>query len=138
MKNFIKIFSILAVAGLLVFSCTKDEIDVEALTDFAPGIVSISPANNSKIVVGNFDLQVIVADGASSPLSEISVQLTDEFGNTLVEATKGLSGTLDSIVVPGADFLVPADQLGAGRGEIQHAFARIRSVQPNDKSCLRH
>lgn len=114
MKNFIKIFSILIVAGLLVFSCTKDEIDVEALTDFAPGIVSISPANNSKIVVGNFDLKVIVADGESSPLSEVSVQLTDEFGNTLVEATQSLSGTRDSIVVPGADFLVPADQLGAG------------------------
>ena len=70
MKNFLKISSILVLAGLVAFSCTKDEIDVEALTDFAPGIVSITPANNSKIVVGNFDLKVIVADGESSPLSE--------------------------------------------------------------------
>lgn len=114
MKNFLKIFSILAMAGGLMFSCTKDEIDVEALTDFAPGIVSISPANNSKIVVGNFDVKVIVADGESSPLSEATVRLTDEFDNTLAEATQGLSGTRDSIVIPGADFTVPAEQLGAG------------------------
>ncbi|MFN3175289.1 MAG: SusF/SusE family outer membrane protein [Phaeodactylibacter xiamenensis] len=114
MKNFLKISSILVLAGLVAFSCTKDEIDVEALTDFAPGIVSISPANNSKIVVGNFDLKVIVADGESSPLSEISVQLLDEFGNTLADATQAVTGTRDSIVVPGADFAVPAEQLGAG------------------------
>ena len=101
-------------AGLLVVSCTKDEIDVEALTDFAPGIVTITPGNNSKIVVGNFDLKVVVADGESSPLSEISVQLTDEFGNTLADATQSVTGTLDSIVIAGADFAVPAEQLGAG------------------------
>ncbi len=112
MKNLIKIFSLFLAAGLLATSCTKEEVDVEGLTDFAPGIVSISPANNSKIVVGNFDIKVIVADGESSPLAEASVTLNDGAGNEIASETQSLSGTRDSLVVEGASF--GAENLGAG------------------------
>jgi hypothetical protein len=117
MKNIIKIFSLFALLGLLVTSCSKDEVDVEGLTDFAPGIVSISPSNNSKIVVGNFDIKVIVADGESSPLAEISLTLSDDMDNEIISETQALSGTRDSLVLEGSSF--NAELLGAGSYAMQ-------------------
>ena len=124
MKNVIKIIFLFLIVGLLATSCSKDEIDVEGLTNFAPGIVSISPSNNSKIVVGNFDVKVIVADGESSPLAEGSITLSDGQGNEIASATQSLSGTRDSIVLAGADF--GAETLGAG------AYALDISVTDTD------
>nr|HQU61298.1 hypothetical protein [Saprospiraceae bacterium] len=102
MKRTIKIFTLIIGLIALVLSCTKDEIDVAALTDFPPGIVSISPADNSKVVVGNFDIKVIFADGQSSPLSTATITFSDDFGNQLAAETKSLSGTRDSLVIPGS------------------------------------
>lgn len=104
MKRTIKIFTLIIGLIALVLSCTKDEIDVAALTDFPPGIVSISPADNSKVVVGNFDIKVIFADGQSSPLSTATITFSDDFGNQLAAETKSLSGTRDSLVIPGSSF----------------------------------
>ncbi|MCO6477850.1 MAG: SusF/SusE family outer membrane protein [Phaeodactylibacter sp.] len=113
MKRTIKILSLLIGLAALVFSCTKEEIDVDALTDFPPGIVSVSPANNSKVVIGNFDIKVEFADGQSSPLATATVSLSDEFAQ-LASVTKGLSGVRDSLVILGSEFDVPAEQLGPG------------------------
>ncbi|MCB0587955.1 MAG: SusF/SusE family outer membrane protein [Phaeodactylibacter sp.] len=112
MKRTIKIFSLFIGLLALVFSCTKDEINVAALTDFPPGIISIFPANNSKVVIGDFDIRVEFADGLSSPLSTATVTLSDDFGNQLASETKSLSGTTDSLVIPGSTF--SAELLGPG------------------------
>lgn len=112
MKRTIKIITLFIGLAALVFSCTKEEIDVAALTDFPPGIVTVSPANNAKVVIGNFDIKVGFADGQSSPLSTATVSLADDFGNQLTSVTKALSGTLDSLVIPGSEF--GAELLGPG------------------------
>lgn len=114
MKNFFKIFFILVLVGFVVFSCIKDEIDVEVLMDFVFGIVFIFLANNSKIVVGNFDLKVIVVDGEFLFFVEIFVQLLDEFGNIFVDVIQVVMGICDSIVVLGVDFVVFVEQFGVG------------------------
>lgn len=97
---------------VLAFACTKDEIDIDSLLDFPPGIVSITPVDNGKVVAGNFDVMVQLADGESSPLASATLVLSDEFGNELASKTSELSGTRDSIVLLGTDF--SADLLGAG------------------------
>lgn len=112
MKKTIKIFSLFIGLAALVFSCTKDKIDVDALTDFPPGIVSVAPANNAKVVIGNFDIKVGFADGQASPLSTATVTLSDDFGNQLASETKSLSGTRDSLVIAGSAF--GAELLGPG------------------------
>jgi len=112
MKRTIKIFTLFIGLAALVFSCTKDKIDVDALIDFPPGIVSITPANESKVVIGNFDIKVGFADGQASPLSTATVTLSDDFGNQLASETKTLSGTRDSLVIPGSAF--GAELLGPG------------------------
>ncbi len=129
MKSLIYRITLLAAAALAVFACSKDEIDVAALTDFPPGIVSIFPADNSKIVVGNFDVKAIFADGQASPLSEASIEIKDEFGNVLGGATKALSGTQDSLVIPGADF--NAELLGAGFYTLEIAVTDAKGQSTN-------
>jgi hypothetical protein len=112
MKNILKIFSLFILGGVLIFSCTKDELDITALTDFPPGILSISPADGSKVVIGNFNIKVDFVDGTTSPLASASVKLTDALGAELADASKNLTGTRDSIIIEGPTF--NADQLQAG------------------------
>ena len=45
MKNILKLSLLLVGFAALVFSCRKEELDLAALTDFAPGIASITPAD---------------------------------------------------------------------------------------------
>lgn len=112
MKNIIKLFSITFLSAALVFSCSKDELDIEALTDFPPGILSVSPADGSKVVIGNFDVKVEFVDGTVSPLASGSVTLSDDFGNQLASETKALSGIKDSLILLGSAF--GAELLGPG------------------------
>lgn len=94
-----------AVLGLLTFTaCEKMEVDQLALTDFPPGFLEISPANNGKVVIGDFDVKVVFVDGSTSPLSSGEVSLLDGSGSELAAATKTLSGTRDSIVISGSTF----------------------------------
>lgn len=110
----IKLLSLLLGIVLIAYSCSKDELDADALTDLPPGVVSISPANNSQRGVGYFDVKVILADGTNSPLASATLTLSDEFGNVLGTKGKGLSGTLDSIILEGSELSPTADLLGDG------------------------
>lgn len=112
MKNFIKLFSIALLGITLIFSCSKDELDIEALTDFPPGILSVSPGEGSKVVIGNFNIKVEFVDGTVSPLASGTVSLSDNLGNELASASSNLSGTRDSIVIEGTSF--NAELLGPG------------------------
>ncbi|MCB0570579.1 MAG: SusF/SusE family outer membrane protein [Phaeodactylibacter sp.] len=112
MKNFIKIFSLIFLGATLIFSCAKDELDIEALTDFPPGILSVSPGDGSKVVIGNFNIKIEFVDGTVSPLASGEVKLSDALGNELASASQGLSGTRDSIVIEGSAF--NAELLGPG------------------------
>lgn len=75
-----------------------------ALTDFPPGILSITPSNNSKVVKGNFDVVVKFVDGTTSPLANAVIILKDPTGKELAKADKNLSGTADSVVIAGNTF----------------------------------
>lgn len=93
------------VLGLLTFTaCEKMEIDQLALTDFPPGLLEISPADNGKVVIGNFDVKVVFVDGTTSPLSSAEVALMNATGTELAAASKSLSGTRDSIIIEGSTF----------------------------------
>ncbi|MCB0593205.1 MAG: SusF/SusE family outer membrane protein [Lewinellaceae bacterium] len=108
----IKLLSLLLGIVLIALSCSKDKLDGDALTDLPPGILSITPADKSKVVVGDFDIKVLLADGVNSPLASATVTLSDEFGNMLGTKTSALSGTRDSIVLEGSEF--GAELLGPG------------------------
>lgn len=103
MKNIFKfILPLLSIAVL--FSCTKEEIDVAGLTDFPPGILKISPADGSKVVKGNFDVRIDFADGTVSPLASGTIKLLNANGAELASLTQTLSGTADFILIPGSTF----------------------------------
>ena len=72
--------------------------------DLPPGILSISPANNSKVVVGDFDIKVSLPMGSIHPLhpqrSRSAMNSEKHAGNQ----TSSLSGTRDSIVLEGSEF----------------------------------
>ncbi|HMQ47244.1 MAG TPA: SusF/SusE family outer membrane protein [Saprospiraceae bacterium] len=106
-------YSFIFFGALVLFNtCSKDELDINALTDFPPGILSISPADGGKVVIGDFNIKVDFVDGSTSPLTNGSVKLSDDFGNELANVEKALSGTSDSIVIEGASF--NASLLGPG------------------------
>lgn len=110
MKNILKLLLILS--GVMIFSCTKDELDVTALTDFPPGILSVSPADASKVVKGDFNVKVVFADGTVSPLSSATVKLFDSANAELASATKSLSGTEDFIEIAGSTFNAASLEVG--------------------------
>ncbi len=111
MKN-IKLILTLFVGVLVFIGCQKEEIDRAALTDFAPGILSISPADATKVVLGGFDITVHFVDGTISPLASATATLTDATGNQITSVTESLSGTADSLVIAGNSF--GADTLAVG------------------------
>ncbi|MGB1241187.1 MAG: hypothetical protein ACPG49_01610, partial [Chitinophagales bacterium] len=111
MKN-IKLILSLFIGVLVFFSCQKEEIDRAALTDFPPGILSVSPEDASKVVLGGFDVVVHFVDGTISPLSTATVTLTDAAGTEIASSTESLSGTADSLIIAGDSF--GAADLGVG------------------------
>ena len=105
MKNILKLSLLLVGFAALVFSCRKDELDLVALTDFAPGIASITPADKEVVAKGSgFDLKAKFVSGSVSTLSSATIKLTNEGGTEIKSATKSIAGTSDSVVVAGADF----------------------------------
>lgn len=103
MKKILNIIMIsLVVAGF--YSCTPEEIDVQSLSDFAPGIKSITPIDGGIVVQGEFDIRVDFVDGTISPLAEGTLTLMDENDNVLHTMTKELTGTLDSVIMKSTDF----------------------------------
>lgn len=101
------------VLGLLTFTaCEKMEVDQLALTDFPPGLLEISPADNGKVVIGDFDVKVVFVDGTTSPLSSGEVTLMDANGTELASSSKSLTGVRDSIVIEGSTF--NAENLAVG------------------------
>ncbi len=93
------------VLGLLTFTaCEKMEVDQLALTDFPPGLLEISPADNGKVVIGDFDVKVVFVDGSTSPLASAEVALMDANGTELAASSKSLSGTRDSLIIEGSTF----------------------------------
>ncbi len=111
MKN-IKLLLTLFLGVLVFVGCQKDEIDRAALTDFPPGILSVSPADASKVVLGGFDIVVHFVDGTISPLSTATATLSDADGTEIASATESLSGTADSLIIAGDTF--GAVDLGVG------------------------
>lgn len=105
MKNILKLSLLLVGLTALVLSCRKEELDLAALTDFAPGVASITPADKEVVAAGdNFDLKAKFVSGSVSTLSSATLKLTNEAGNEVKSVTKTIAGTSDSVVVAGADF----------------------------------
>ena len=105
MKRIFQYGSLLLLAAIVTFSaCKREELDIDALTDFPPGVLSVFPSDNGKVVKGNFDCKIKFVDGTTSPLASGSVALFDGTGTKLAESTKTLSGTSDSIVIAGSAF----------------------------------
>ncbi len=106
------LFYLFSIALIALFSCEDRDVDVDALTDFSPGILSATPADGGKVVKGDFDISVYFVDGSISPLSEGTVSLYDAADNQLATATKSLSGTRDSIIVSGSSFSAASLEVG--------------------------
>lgn len=108
MKSIFKI--LLPICGIVfLFTCSKEEIDVAALSDFPPSFVSIFPADGGKASKAAFtEVKVVFADGTTSPLSTGSLALLDGSGTEIASTSGSLSGTRDSLVIPGSEFN-PAD-----------------------------
>ena len=105
MKNILKLSLLLVGFTALVFSCRKEELDLAALTDFAPGIASITPADKETVAQGgSFDLKAKFVSGSISTLSSATIKLVDAAGTEVKSVTKTIAGTADSLVVAGADF----------------------------------
>ncbi|MFK7904510.1 MAG: SusF/SusE family outer membrane protein, partial [Chitinophagales bacterium] len=128
MKN-IKLILSLFIGVLVFFSCQKEEIDRAALTDFPPGILSVSPGDASKVVLGGFDIVVHFVDGTISPLSTATVTLTDAAGAEVASATESLSGTADSLIISGESF--GAVDLGVGMYQMNVSVADSKGQSAN-------
>lgn len=107
-----KILILFAMLPSVMFLSCRDEVDVEGLLSFPPGILLVEPGASSNVVLGNFDLKAVFIDGENSPLASASIILKDEQDNEITKATKNLSGVKDSIVVEGTSF--NAVNLGEG------------------------
>lgn len=123
MKRFLYLFSIIFIGSFLMQSC-QDELDTLALTDFPPGILSISPGDGNKVVKGDFNVVVKFVDGSVSPLASATVTLSTDGGTELATQEKSLSGTLDSIVIEGSTF--SAADLDAGLYHIAITVADVK------------
>lgn len=110
MKNTFKITCIFLLAGTF-FSC-DNEIDINSLSDFSPGIASLSPADGGKVVQGDFNIIVAFADGTNSPLASVDLTLTNSAGDVLLSTSKPLAGTMDSLIVEGSEFGAASLEVG--------------------------
>ncbi|HND87075.1 MAG TPA: SusF/SusE family outer membrane protein [Saprospiraceae bacterium] len=105
MKHILKLSLLLVGLTALVFSCRKEELDLAALTDFPPGIASITPAEKEVVAAGiNFDLKAQFVAGSQAPLASATIKLSNEGGNEIKSYTETLAGNVDSIAVKGTDF----------------------------------
>lgn len=111
MKNIIKYLTVLLL-GVSIFSCTPEEINIAELTNFPPGIASITPADGGKIDAGDFDIVGKFISGTVSTLSSATIKLTDATGKELATATKSITGTSDSLVIKGSTFNAASLPLG--------------------------
>lgn len=119
MKKIFKPSLLLLGIVALLFSCKKDEIDTTALTDFPPGILSITPADGSIVGSGqDFNVVVKFVSGSVSTLASTTVKLLDEAGDEKASKTETLGGTADSIVIEGSSFGASALPLGKYKLEI--------------------
>ncbi|MFN7117910.1 MAG: SusF/SusE family outer membrane protein [Saprospiraceae bacterium] len=103
MKNILKYIAILLI-GTSIFSCTPEEINIKDLTNFPPGILSISPSDGSRVARGDFDIVGKFVSGTVSTLASASIKVTDASGKEIASATKSISGTSDSLVIKGSTF----------------------------------
>ncbi len=105
MKNIFKTSLLLLGVLVVFFACKKEELDTAALTDFPPGILSVTPGENSIADAGaNFDVTVKFISGTVSTLASATVKLTNEAGDEIASATESLSGTSDSLFIAGTTF----------------------------------
>ncbi len=118
MKHIFKLTTLLLFMVALVFSCKKEELDIAALTDFPPGIASVTPGDGTKVNQADFNVVVKFISGSVSPLASASVKLLDAAGATLATSTETLSGTSDSIVIAGSTFNAATLPLGQYKIEI--------------------
>jgi hypothetical protein len=107
-RNLIK----LMVIAFIPFLSCRDEVDVDGLLSFPPAIQESYPFDNGKVVIGGFDVRIVFADGANSPLKSASVVIKDAANNELINVAEDLTGTVDSVKIDGSAF--DADQLGEG------------------------
>ncbi|MBK7937955.1 MAG: SusF/SusE family outer membrane protein [Lewinellaceae bacterium] len=113
MKNIIKTSLLLLGVFALFFACKKEELDTTALTDFPPGVLSVTPSDGSVVGSGqNFDIVVKFVSGSVSTLASTTVTLTDEGGTEIKSETKSLSNTADSIAMAGTSFNAAGLALG--------------------------
>ena len=111
MNRLLKIFTFSLVLATL-YSC-QDEIDEVALSEFAPGVISVSPSANSTVVQDQFEaITGYFADGANSPLDQVNVVLTDANDQEIFNETRDLEGTLDTLEIAGTDFNASTLALG--------------------------
>ncbi len=113
MKNIFKTSLLLLGVFALFFACKKEELDTRALTDFPPGVLSVSPSDGDVVGSGqNFDIVVKFISGSVSTLASTTVKLVDESGAEIKSETKSLSSTTDSIVIAGTSFNASSLPLG--------------------------
>lgn len=111
MKNILKYLALLLI-GSTIFSCTPEEINIKELTNFPPGILSITPADGSRVAKGDFNIVGKFVSGTTATLASASIKLTDASGKELASATKNIAGTSDSLVINGSTFNASALPLG--------------------------
>ncbi len=126
MKNIVSIIFVFAVL-ISVNSC-KDKFDQLANSDFAPGIASTFPGENSKVVQGDFDLSAKFVDGTVSPLSEGIITLSDSDGAEIISVTKSLSGISDSVLVKGSEFNAASLALGFYKFDVKATDVSGKSI----------
>lgn len=119
MKNIFKPLLFTLGLAAVFFSCKKDEIDTTALTDFPPGILSITPADGAVVGSGqDFNVVVKFVSGSVSTLATTTVKLLDASGTEIAAKTEALSGTADSVVVEGSTFSAASLALGSYKLEV--------------------
>lgn len=130
MKNIFKTSLLLLGVLVVFFACKKEELDTAALTDFPPGILSVTPGENSIADAGeNFDVTVKFISGSVSTLASATVKLTNEAGDEVASATETLSGTSDSLVIAGSSF--NASALPVGKYKLVIAVTDIKGKTQN-------
>ena len=128
MKKLIYLLYLSVLASIIV-SCTPEEINIQALTDFAPGIARIVPADKGMIVKGDFNITVVFVDGTISPLANSSVTLMDENDNEITTASEDLTGTKDSLIIEGSSFNASNLALGNYKLKITGTDDKDQSVE---------
>jgi hypothetical protein len=144
------LFRLVLIAFIPFLSC-REEVDVEGLLSFPPAIKESFPFDNGQVVIGSdFDVRIIFADGANSPLSSASVTITDANGAELYSIEEDLAGTIDSVNIDGAEFdasslsegdytmTVVADDVQGNSQTYEINFSVITSLYPanNDEMYI--